>query len=311
MTDNSRAAIYASIAANVAIATTKLVVAIVAGSTAMLAEAVHSLVNCFDGSLLLLGQARARRPADAAHPFGYGRELYFWSLIVAILFFALGAGINVYEGIRHVLRPSALGDPTWSYVVLATAALFEGASFVVGWRQFRPHMRGAGFWRTVRRSKNPALFSVVLEDTADLTGLALAFAGVFLSDRFDRPAFDGAASIAIGLVLGAIATVLLVETHGLLVGEAADPELIDSIHAHVLRGDGVVDATRPASIHIGPNEIVVTFDVRFDDALSANDVAHRADALEAQIRSRHPAVSKVFIRPTPFGPDQPRPTDRR
>jgi cation diffusion facilitator family transporter len=264
----------------------------------MLAEAVHSLVNCFDGALLLLGQSRSRRVPDAAHPFGYGRELYFWSLIVAILFFTLGAGVNVYEGIRHVRSPSPIGDPTWSYIVLAIAGLFDGASFVVGLRQFRRDMKGAGFWRTVRRSKNPALFSVVLEDIADLSGLAIAFAGVFLSHRLGEPMFDGIASIAIGLVLGAIATVLLVETHGLLVGEAASPALIDAVHACVLHGDGVRAATRPASIHIGPNEIAVALDVRFDDALSAIDVARSADRLDARIRTEHPSVRNVFIRPS-------------
>jgi cation diffusion facilitator family transporter len=299
MADESRVAIYASIAANVAITITKFIVAATAHSTAMLAEAVHSLVNCFDGALLLFGQARSRREPDAAHPFGHGRELYFWSLIVAILFFALGAGVNVYEGVRHVIHPSPLGDPTWSYVVLAVAAVFDGASFVVGLRQFRRQMNGAGFWRAVRRSKNPALFSVVLEDIADLTGLALAFAGVYLSHRLQLPAMDGVASIAIGAVLGAVATVLLVETHGLLVGEAANPALVDAIYALALKEAGVCAATRPASMHVGPNEIVIALDVRFDDALSANDVARSADRLDARIRAEHPSVRRVFLRPSP------------
>jgi cation diffusion facilitator family transporter len=297
MPANSRRAIYASIAANVAIAITKFVVAAIAQSTAMLAEGVHSLVNCFDGGLLLLGQHRARRPPDDAHPFGYGRELYFWSLIVAILFFALGSGFTVYEGIRHVMNPMPLGPASWSYAVLGASAVFDGASFVIGIRQFRRHMRGPGYWRALRRSKDPALFSVVLEDFADLTGLTLAFLGVFLSHWLGIPALDGVASIAIGLVLGALATVLLIETHGLLVGEAASAELVDSVRATVLHDDAVRGASRPASLHVGPNEVVIALRVEFDADLTADEVARRTASLDERLRAQHPAVFRVFIQP--------------
>jgi cation diffusion facilitator family transporter len=294
----SRRAIFASIAANVAIAITKFIVAAIAHSTAMLAEAIHSTVTCFDGGLLLLGQHRASRPADDAHPFGYGRELYFWSLIVAILFFALGAGFTIYEGLRHVLRPEPLGDPRWSYIVIAAAVVFDGASFVVGLRQFRKHMPAPGYWRSVRRSKDPSLFSVVLEDAADLTGLALAFLGVFASHYFGVPALDGVASIAIGVVLGVVATILLVETHGLLVGEAASKDLVDAIHESVRHEKGVHAASRPASIHVGPDEIVVAMQVQFDRDLSADEVAARTAALSKDLRARHPRLRRVFVQPS-------------
>ena len=295
----SRTAIYASIAANVAIAITKFIVGAMARSSAMLAEGVHSLVNCFDGGLLLLGQQRARRPADDAHPFGYGREVYFWSLIVAILFFALGSGFTIYEGVRHVLTPEPLGDPTWSYVVIVFSALFDGGSFVVGLRQFRRHMRAPGYWRAVKRSKDPSLFSVVLEDVADLCGLAIAFLGVWLSHRLNMPVLDGAASIAIGILLGAVATILLIETHGLLVGEAARPELIDAIHRAVLEEDGVRAASRPASLHVGPRNIVVALQVEFEHGLSAEQVAESAAALDQRLRGQHPDIQRVFVQPTP------------
>src|SRR5690349_11568777 len=183
----------------------------------MLAEGVHSLANCFDGSLLLLGEYRSRRPPDEVHPFGYGRELYFWSFVVAVVFFALGAGLTLYEGIEHVMHPPTLGPARWSYVVLAAAALFDGASFLIGFKQFRKHARGRGYWRTIRESKNPTLISVVLEDTADMLGLVCAFLGVFLSHRLNMPALDGVASILIGIILAGLAYVLLVETHGLLI----------------------------------------------------------------------------------------------
>jgi cation diffusion facilitator family transporter len=299
MAAESRTAIYASIAANVAIAITKFVVGAIAHSSAMLAEGVHSLVNCFDGGLLLLGQQRSKRPADDAHPFGYGREVYFWSLIVAILFFALGSGFTVYEGIQHVLAPGPLGDPTWSYIVLALSAVFDGASFVVGLRQFRRHMRAPGYWRAVRRSKDPSLFSVVLEDVADLCGLAIAFIGVFLSHQLQMPVLDGIASIAIGLLLGAVATILLVETHSLLVGEAASAELVDAIHRMVLREEGVRGASRPASLHVGPRQIVVVLEVEFEQELTAEQVAECAAALDERLRARHPDIQRVFVQPTP------------
>ena len=297
MAAESRTAIYASIGANVAIAITKFIVGAMAHSTAMLAEGVHSLVNCFDGGLLLLGQRRSRRPANDAHPFGYGREVYFWSLIVAILFFALGSGVTIYEGVRHVIEPGPLGDPTWSYVVIVFSALFDGGSFVVGLRQFRRHMRAPGYWRAVRRSKDPSLFSVVLEDAADLVGLTIAFVGVFLSHQLKMPVLDGIASIAIGVVLGAIATILLVETHGLLVGEAASPELIDAIQRTVLEEEGVRAASRPASLHVGPRDIVVALQVEFEHTLTAEQVADSAAALDERLRARYPAIQRVFVQP--------------
>jgi len=299
--EQTRGAVVASIAANVAIAAVKFVVAAITHSTAMLAEAVHSLANCFDGTLLLFGEHRARRAADAAHPFGYGRELYFWSFVVAVVFFSLGAGFTVYEGVRHVLHPEPLGDPTWSYVVLGAAALFDGASFLVGFRAFRRHARGRGFWRTVRESKNPSLFSVVLEDSADLLGLTLAFAGVYLSHALHRPALDGVASIAIGGVLGALAVVLLIETHGLLIGEAARPELVAAVRALVASDDLVARAEPPLTVHTGPDEVVLVVRVALREELRAGEAATRVGVLERRLRTEHPELRRIFVAIAPDG----------
>ena len=293
----SRFAIIASIAANVAIAITKFVVAVVANSTAMLAEGVHSLSNCFDGGLLLLGQSRARKPPDEAHPFGHGREVYFWSLIVAIVFFALGAGVAIYEGVEHVLAPEPLGNPKWSYIVLAASAVFDGGSFVVGFRQFRREAHGRSSWTTVRRSKNPALFSVVLEDTADLIGLAFAFLGIFLGHALGIPWLDGAASIAIGLVIGAVAVVMLIETHGLLIGEPARSELMSAVRERAAREPGVERVAGLSSLHIGPNEIVVVLDLVFAPEAGAADVMRGAAAIRADLRRDHPDVARVLFEP--------------
>src|SRR4051812_7305398 len=231
MAKESAAAIYASIAANVGIATTKFVAAAFTGSSAMTAEGVHSLVDACDGLLLLLGRRRSRRPPTPEHPFGHGRELYFWSLIVAIVFFALGGGLSVYEGIQHILSPEPLKNPAWNYAVLGFAALFDGGSLVVGLRQFREAAGGRGFWAAIREGKDPSLFSVVLEDIADMAGIALAFLGVFLGHLLNNPYLDGAASVGIGLVMAGVAVVLLVESKGLLIGERADADVVECITA--------------------------------------------------------------------------------
>lgn len=295
----SRAAVIASIAANVAIAITKLVVGVIAGSSAMLAEGVHSLVNCFDGGLLLFGEHRAKRPPSATHPFGHGRELYFWALIVALLFFSMGAGVAIYEGIQRLLHPEPIGDPKWSFIVLGASALFDGASFVIGYKQFRRHARGRSNWATLRQSKNPVLFSVVLEDVADLSGLGLAFAGVLLGAVFGVPWADGVASILIGCVIATVAAILLVETHGLLLGEAARPQLVDACIALVRAEPGVEQVEYAGSVHIGPDEIVIAMNVAFQASVSASEVARRTAELTERIKREHPDVFRVYLQPTP------------
>ena len=278
-----------------AIAITKLVVAGVTNSTAMLAEGVHSLANCFDGTLLLLGEHRSRRAADEAHPFGYGRELYFWSFVVAVVFFALGAGLTLYEGIRHVIRPPTLGPARWSYVVLGASFLFDGASFIVGFRQFRRDAKGRSYWRTVRESKNPTLISVVLEDTADMLGLACAFLGIFLSHKLNMPQLDGVASIGIGMLLAALAIVLLVETHGLLIGEAARPELVREVCETAERIPGVRRAHRTLTIHTSPDEVVLVLQLDLEPNLSVEEATRLTRGLERQLNSEHPELERIFF----------------
>jgi divalent metal cation (Fe/Co/Zn/Cd) transporter len=261
MGSDSRTAVIASIAANVAIALTKFVVAIVSRSAAMFAEAIHSLVNCFDGTLLLLGAWRAKRPPDELHPFGHGRELYFWNLIVAIIFFALGSGFTIYEGVRRTLAPEPLGAARWSYIVLAASALF----------------------------------SVVLEDTADLIGLSVAALGVFLSHALGDARIDGIASIAIGLVLGAVATVLLIETHGLLIGESAAPELIEAVRAAAAGDSDVAHVEEMLTVQLGPSDVVVALRVVLRADLQAHEVTAATSRIEDRIRHEHGDVKRVFV----------------
>ena len=295
MASDSRTAVIASIAANVAITITKFLVAIVSGSAAMFAEAVHSLVNCFDGSLLLFGAWRAQRPPDPSHPFGHGRELYFWNLIVAIIFFALGSGFTIYEGIRRTIAAEPLGDPTWSYVVLAVAAMFDGTSFVIGFRRFRGRARGRGYWTTIRQSKDPALFSVVLEDTADLIGLSVAAIGIYCSHALRLPWIDGIASIAIGVVLGAMATVLLIETHGLLIGEAATPELTQSVSALARNDDAVERVEQMLTVQLGPTDVVVALRLVLHADLPPEEIIATPARIEERIKRDHVDVKRVFV----------------
>jgi len=292
--DEPHAAIYASIAANVLIAATKFTAAAFTGSSAMVAEGVHSLVDTADGALLLVGRRRSRRPPDREHPFGYGHELYFWTLIVAILFFALGGGMSVYEGTLHILHPEPLRSPAWNYAVLGAAALFDGASFVLGFRQFRRAAGTRGFGEAVREGKDPSLFTVVLEDTADMSGLVLAFLGVFLSHRLNAPWLDGAASIGVGLVMAGVAVVLMTESKALLIGERADPRVVECITA-AAKGIHGVEVGRIRTMQMAPHQVLVTLDAGFAPELSREEVLRRIGEMEERIRAASPDPLLLYL----------------
>lgn len=260
----SRIAIFASIAANVAIAVTKFTAAAVTGSSGLLAEGIHSTIDSADGLLLLLGQHRAARPADEEHPFGHGHALYFWALMVAIIFFAVGGGMSVYEGIGRVLHPEPIRHVFWSYATLAAATLLDGTSFVIGTRRFREQTRhmGVGPIEAMRRSKDPSIFSVVLEDSADLVGLTFAFLGIFLSEHFGLHRADGAASIGVGLVLMGVATFLAAQSRGLLIGERASEKTIATIRTAAQATPGVAHVETLRTMQLGPRAVLAMLRVR-------------------------------------------------
>lgn len=288
--------IYGAIAANVLIAISKFVVAGVTGSSAMLSEAIHSTVDSLDGGLLLVGVRLSRRPADADHPFGHGREIYFWSMIVGIVIFGAGGGMSIYEGILHILHPRAIENPMWNYLVLGLAALFEGVSWAIALRHFlatRP--RGRGVIETIRRSKDPRLFVVLLEDSAALIGVVIAALGTYAGVSSHNPVYDGAASILIGLVLCVVATVLVYETRGLLIGESVDPERADAIRALVLADAAVDAAERPLTMHLGPDEVLLNLDLRFRRGLSLDEVERAVRRIEHVIRETHPEIRRIFL----------------
>ncbi len=293
----STLAIYGAIAANVAIAVTKLVVAGITGSSAMLSEGIPSSVDTFNGVLLLVGIRLSQRPATPEHPFGHGKELYFWSLIVAVLIFGLGGGISFYEGVLHIRHPEPLHDPTWNYVVLGTAAVFEGISFGIALQQFRRLAGGRPFWETVQRSKDPTTYTVLAEDAAALVGLAIAAAGIALSQRLQMPALDGAASVLIGILLAGVASLLAWQSRGLLIGEGIHPETARAIRAIALDEPGVRDVGRVLSMYVGPDDALVTMDLDFDEGTETADAALAMAAVQRRVRERFPMIKRLFIEP--------------
>ena len=289
--------LYGALAANLGIAVAKFVAAALTGSSSMLTEGVHSLVDSGNQVLLLHGQRRAKRPPDAAHPFGYGRELYFWAFVVAILIFALGAGVSVYEGWRHIVAPNPLESATVNYVVLAIAFVMEGASWTIARREFAAAKGDLGWWQAIRESKDPAGFIVLFEDSAALAGLVIAAVGVWASHRFGDPRIDGYASIAIGLVLAAVAILLSREAKGLLIGERADPAVVARVRATVQDWPGVEAVNHVRTIHTAPNSIFVAISADFDDTLTMGEGEAMIEEIEQALKKAEPRLSSIYIRP--------------
>ena len=300
----SKLAIYGAIAANLAIAAVKFVVAGITGSSAMLSEGIHSSVDSFNGVLLLVGIRLSQRPATPEHPFGHGKELYFWSLIVAVLIFGLGGGVSFYEGVQHIRHPQALRDPTWNYIVLGAAALFESVSFAIALRQFRREAGATPFWEAIRRSKNPTTYTVLAEDAAALAGLAIAALGIALSHGLDRPELDGAASLAIGVLLAGVATLLTWQSRGLLIGEGIHPETARTIRSIALAQPKVRDVGRVLSMYVGPDDALVTMDLGFHEGTATSDAALAIAAVERQVRERFPMIKRLFIEAGSAPPQQ-------
>ena len=293
----SRFTLYAALAANLGIALAKFVAAALSGSSAMLTEGFHSVVDSTNQLLLLYGQKRAQKPPDKIHPLGYGRELYFWSFVVAILIFATGAGLSVYEGVLHILHPEPSTDPTLNYVVLGISAALEGTSGIVALRAFGRQKGDLGWWQAIRRSKDPTVFIVLFEDSAALLGLVIAALGVFLAHALAMPLFDGAASIVIGCVLAAVAFVLARESHGLLIGERADPEMVRAVHDAVDGRPEVTYVHDVLTMHIAPEMIFVGLDVDFEDHVPVGQIEVMIADVEAALRGRFPAIRTLYIKP--------------
>jgi len=292
---SSKFAIYGAIAANIAIAASKFVAAAFTGSSAMLSEGIHSLVDSGNGLLILHGIRQAEKPADARHPFGRSKELYFWALIVAILVFSVGGGMSFYEGIEHIKHPAPITDPTWNYWVLGLSLVFEGISCFLAFKAFNADRGDAGFWKTLRRSKDPSVFAILLEDLAALLGLVIALVGVYFGHLLNNPYLDGAASLAIGVLLVLVALFLIYKTKRLLVGTGVDDETADTIEALVRAQPNIDQVGPPLTSYLGPADVILALDVEFAHHLTANEIELTIDKLQDVIRARYPEMKRIFI----------------
>ena len=297
MPAQSKLVVYAATTGNGLVAITKFAAALFTGSSAMLSEAVHSVVDTGNQLLLLYGLHRAAQPPDDLHPLGHGRELYFWSFIVAMVMFTMGAGVAGYEGVLHILNPEPMTDPLINYVVYGAAAVFEGGSWFVALREFRKTKGDMSYFEAVRRSKNPPGFIVLFEDSAALIGLAIAAAGTFAAERLSMPAIDGAASLGIAAVLGLTALGLARESKGLLIGEPASRELRQSVLAIAAAIPEIERAQIVFTVHLSPDQVLVALNLEFKDELTTPDIERATQELERAVHDAHPQVIAIFVKP--------------
>lgn len=301
MAGSSKRAIFAALAGNALVALTKFIVAFFTGSSAMFSEGIHSVVDTGNQLLLLHGLARAERPPDEQFPFGYGKEVYFWSFVVAILIFAVGAGFSLYEGIHHLLAPAPLQLFIPNYLVLVLALVFEGGSWYFARGEFDQRKGRYGYFDAVRRSKDPSLLVVLFEDSAAVLGIFTALGGIALTQITGDPRFDAGASVTIGLILAGTAVWLAWETKGLLIGESAPREIVQGIRELVCGLDGVQHLNEVLTLHMGPRYILVNLSVEFQDEATTPEIEGIIADLDWKIRKAYPQVKKVFIEAEALG----------
>ncbi|MFD1139519.1 cation diffusion facilitator family transporter [Larkinella insperata] len=294
---STKTAIYTALGANLAIAVTKFIAAGVTGSSAMVSEGIHSLVDTLNEVLLLLGMNRSQKPADDKRPFGYGRELYFWSYVVSVLIFAVGGGVSFYEGITHLQHPNPIENPHWNYIVLGIAIVLDSTSLVTAIKAFNAQRGAQAFWSAVKTSKNPATFVVLFEDASDVIGLILAFLGVFLGHQLDNPYLDGTASILIGVLLTAVSILLARESRSLLMGEGADPAIVQKTVALTNADSDVVQSLQALTFQMGPEQIVLIQRVVFQPELTTEAITKAISRLRHTLQAAEPTIRQVFIEP--------------
>ncbi|MGQ7243107.1 cation diffusion facilitator family transporter [Salinicola sp. V024] len=291
----SKPVIYAAMGGNLLIAISKFVAAAMTGSSAMLSEGIHSVVDTGNQVLLLFGMHRAKQPPSPQFPFGHGKEVYFWSFVVALLIFAVGSGVSLYEGVIHILHPEPIESPLINYIVLGLGILFEGASWAFALNEFRKTKGKWSYVEAVHRGKDPSMFVVLFEDSAALLGLLVAMAGVALSQWTGILIFDGIASVVIGLILGGTAIWLAMETKGLLIGESANSNVVENIRQLAAEADGVEGVNEVLTMHMGPNFILVNLSVRFARGTPAERIERTIAKLDGEIKQKHESVKRVFV----------------
>ncbi|NHC02974.1 cation transporter [Acinetobacter sp. 187] len=297
MSDSNKIVVYAALFGNLAIAAVKFVAAYITNSSAMLSEAIHSVVDTLNEILLLYGLKKSQQPGDSQHPFGYGRELYFWAFIVALMVFALGSIVSIYQGIQHIRQPEEMSSPMVSYVVLLIAILCEGTSWFIALKSFRKSKGRMGYFEAFRRSKDPTTFTVLFEDSAALIGLFIALIGIFLAHSLNMPVLDGVASILIGVVLAISAFLLGKETKGLLLGETADPQLRHNVIAIAQQDPAVFSANGVLTEQMGAHQVIASLSLEFKDNLTSDEIELCVNRIEQEIKNIHPEIVALFIKP--------------
>jgi cation diffusion facilitator family transporter len=297
MSDSNKIVVYAALLGNLAIALVKFIAAYITNSSAMLSEAVHSVVDTLNEILLLYGLKKSQQPANYQHPFGYGRELYFWAFIVALLVFALGAMVSIYQGIQHIRHPEVIESPLVNYVVLGFAMLCEGTSWFIALKSFKKMKGKMGYFESFRRSKDPTTFTVLFEDSAALIGLIIAFVGIFCAQQFDLPILDGIASILIGVVLAISALLLARETKGLLMGETADPKLRHNVLEVAQEDPAVYSANGVLTEQMGAHQVIASLSLEFKVGLTSDEIEACVNRIEVKIKSIHPEIVALFVKP--------------
>lgn len=297
MSDSNKNVVYAALFGNLAIACAKFVAAYITNSSAMLSEAVHSVVDTLNEILLLYGLKKSQQPANYLHPFGYGRELYFWAFIVALLVFTLGSVVSIYQGIQHIRHPEEMVSPLVNYVVLIFAILCEGTSWFVALKSFKKTKGKMGYFEAFRHSKDPTTFTVLFEDSAALIGLFIALMGIFLAHELNMPVLDGVASVLIGVVLAISALLLARETKGLLLGETADPQLRQNVLNVAQEDFAVYSANGVLTEQIGAHQVIASLSLEFKDHLTTDEIEACVNRIEAKIKSIHPEIVALFVKP--------------
>jgi cation diffusion facilitator family transporter len=298
---SSKKVIYAAFAGNLLIAITKFIAAFFTGSSSMISEGIHSIVDTFNQVLLLYGLKKSQKPADENFPFGYGKELYFWSFVVAMLIFAIGSGVSVYEGVHHILHPSKMGNPLINYIILGSAMLFEGFSWFVALKEFKTQKGNKNYILAVHESKDPAIFVVLFEDTAALLGLFIAFIGVMTAHFTQNPVYDGIASVVIGVLLGVTAFLLAFETKSLLIGESAEKETVNKIKNIVNNFDIVDKVNKVLTMHFGPDNILLNLSVDFNNEVKAGEIEKTIENIDKTIKTAIPSIKNIFIEAESIG----------
>ncbi|PAW93045.1 cation transporter [Mucilaginibacter sp. MD40] len=296
----NRTSIYSALIANLLIALTKFTAGGFTNSSSMISEGIHSLVDTVDQVLLLYGLKRSKKAPDVTHPFGYGKELYFWSFIVSILIFGLGGGISIYQGIQHIIRPEPVKDPLWNYIVLGLSLIFEGSSLLIATKEFNRVRNGLSWWKAIVKSKDPSSFLVLFEDGAAVLGLLIVFVFMLIGHNFNLPYMDGVASVLVGLLLVLVSAILARESRSLLMGEGIAPETQQKIRAIAEKDPAVIKVVNVLSTYQSPEDVTLMLIIDFDPDIDTEDITAAIERIREAIKTTFPLIKLVFVQPQTY-----------